>query len=662
MLKGVSESARRHTQAFAYVPDTGTLLAGGNSEYRLGSLIAEGGEGKVYEIKGNGDLVAKVYKEYDLGRKEKLQLMARVTTRGLRKVCAWPLSPLSNSTDETVGFVMESLVGWQPLHNAYQIRSRLKLFPHHSYAFLARTARNLSTCVHHLHEADIVIGDLNESNVLVNGKAMVKLIDADSFQIAGPTALHPCKVGKAELMPPELQGHSLEGMLRTPEHDRFALAVLVFQTLVFGRHPFAGTVAEHVDLPLETCIARGYYAYTRRRETPVKPPPHLDLDWLPEHIRDLFEVAFDPATQQRPTAKEWYFALKELETSLRTCSENPSHQYWSGLRHCPWCDLEDRWKIALFRPALIDPEQEYEVAEILARLSAIQVPADTGRDIVDFDYKTMPPAKLGGFETFFGRLSKNWGWFIFCFFQIINLVNGPGRIAFTVVFAASIFVLCIFGAFFGRSEVLVRRATRRLGGLAEIWKREADPSLYLDEVMRYQQLANDLRDAKARFERKRQAYIEQLHAGELNHFLAKYKIQSANAGTIGQDRFAQLEQGGVKTAADISLQKFRSLPRVLPVHEQNDLLAWRASLEAIFWRSHNYKLTIHQERTLIVEVRKENDRDRVVLEEAPQKLEELAERLRSRQEQLGRDAERYVSVLRQHGPKLLALEGSKATP
>ncbi|HWA82695.1 MAG TPA: hypothetical protein VG820_04645 [Fimbriimonadaceae bacterium] len=660
MLKGVSESARRHTQAFSYVPDTDTLLAGGGNEYRLAELIAEGGEGKVFSIKGHGELVAKVYKEYDLGRKDKLQLMATSATRGLRRVCAWPLVPLSNSMDETVGFVMESLIGWQPLHNAYQIRSRLKLFPHHTYTFLVRAARNLATCVHHLHEAGIVVGDLNESNVFVSGQAMVKLIDADSFQIAGPTALYPCKVGKAELMPPELQGHSLEGMVRTPEHDRFALAVLVFQTLVFGRHPFAGTVAEHVDLPLETCIARGYYAYTRRRDTPVKPPPYLDLDWLPEEIRDLFETAFDPMSERRPTAKEWYFALKHLETGLRTCSENPSHLYWSGLHHCPWCDLEDLWKIALFRPALIDPEQEYEVTEILSNISAIRVPANAGQDTVDFDYKTLPPADLGGLQVFCGRLAKNWGWFIFSFFQVINLAQGSGRIGYFMVFSVLIVVLVMFGLVFGRSEMLVRRATRRLGSIAETWKQEADPSLYLDELTHYQHIANDLRDAKGRLERKRQAYIEQLHAGELRQFLTKYKIMSANVGAIGRERLTQLEQAGIASAADLTMASLRAVARPIPVSEQNELIAWRRSLEEIFWKSHNYKLTIHQERTLIVEVRKENDRDRARLEEAPTRLEELAERLGRRQDELNTEANRYVDVLRQHGPRLLALESRKA--
>lgn len=661
MLKGISESARNFQRAVGYMPDSGSLLAGDTREYRLGDLIAEGGEGKVYFVEQHDDLVAKIYKDLDLHRKEKLQLMISQSSRGLRKVCAWPVSILSDSTDQTVGFIMENLSGWQPLHNAYQIRTRLKKFPHHSYAFLVRAARNLATCVHHVHEEGYVIGDLNESNVFVNTKAMVKILDADSFQVAGPTRLYPCKVGKAELMPPELQGHSLEGLVRTPEHDRFSLAVLLFQTLVFGRHPFAGTVDHQQEFTLEACIEKGYYAYTRRRQIPLKPPPYLSLSWLPEEIRDLFERAFDPYTQQRPTAKEWYFALKSLEATLKTCPDNPSHQYWSAVPSCPWCELEDRWRIALFRPALSDPDQEYEVNEILAQIAAIPVPDYTTRDLVEFDYRGLDPARLGAVETFFGRATKNWGWFIFCFFQLVNVLFYNRQTSLVAIFVAAIVILAIFAAFYSRSELLVRTATKRLGSLAERWRAEADPSLFNEALQRYQELANTLRDVKGTFERRRQRYIEDLHADELDAYLSKSSIVIADAGPLGSEKLSYLFENGIKTAAQISRENLRRLPRLQEKKEQDALLQWRNTLEQKFWKSHNYKLTIHQERNLIVEVRKENDRAKQELEKAPSELEAIADRLRDKQAALTEEAEKYVSVLKQHGPRLLAIEGKKAS-
>src|SRR5437016_4206329 len=136
MVKSVSESARRHAHALSYIPEQGALLAGDAAEIRLGRLLAEGGEGKVYAIEDRSDLVAKIYKDYDLSRREKLQTMLSRSTRGLRKISAWPVFTLQDSTDVTVGFAMQSLIGYQSLHNAYQIRSRLRLFPHHTYAFL----------------------------------------------------------------------------------------------------------------------------------------------------------------------------------------------------------------------------------------------------------------------------------------------------------------------------------------------------------------------------------------------------------------------------------------------------------------------------------------------------------------------------------------------
>jgi len=463
-------------------------------------------------------------------------------------------------------------------------------------------------------------------------------------------------------MPPEIQGRSLEGIVRTPAQDRFSLAILIFQTLVFGRHPFAGITAHHHEVTLESCIEHGYYAYTERRQTPVKPPPNLDLDWLPRNLRDLFEEAFDPESLHRPTAKEWYFALKSLEGTLKTCGDNPSHQYWAGAPRCPWCELEDTWKIALFRPALSDPDQDYEVGEIISKMKAIPAPADSGKDIVDFDYKALPPAKLGPWEAFFGRAAKNWGWFIFAFFQIVNMLTSANeKEIFLIFFGLAVALFVVFGFVYSRSESLVKRATKRLGGVAEKWKQEADPVLYTETLNKFEGIADSLRDVKTSFEKRRQEFIETLHAPELDAYLAKYSILIADAGPIGSEKLSYLFDNGVKTAADVTQEKFRLLPRILPPNEKQDLLSWRRALELQFWKSHNYKLTIHQERNLIVEMRKHNDRMRQELEEAPSQLEELAQRLRSRQEELAVEAQRHVEVLRLHGPKLLALEGKKAT-
>lgn len=638
-----------------YLPEKGTLLAGDKMSYRLGPLIAEGGEGKVYDVDGRVDVVAKIYKESDYTRAEKLRIMIDGSTRGLRKVAAWPLSTLTDSGGSTVGFVMESLTGWQPLHNVYQIRSRLKIFPHRSYQFLVRVARNLATCAHHVHEGGLVIGDLNESNVLVSSGAMVKIIDADSFQVPGKSCIHACKVGKPELLPPELQNHSLEGVIRTPEHDRFSLAVLVFETLVYGRHPFAGTPIDDQEITLEQCIARGYYAYTTKRQIRQKPPRNLGIAWLPEDIRELFERAFDPATEDRPTAKEWYFALKELENNLCTCRENPSHAYWNKLSTCPWCTLEDAMNLALFRPALIGPEEEVEIGAILSQIDNLPMPVQEAQALVDFDYRTLEPARISPLHGFGSKLNRNSGFYFWAVILMFNLMRNA-RLAFLAIALVVFIVVVAFSLPYEFLRWRINRANRGLDKLKARWNAEASTAIYQERLAYYQSLANALKDVKQEFERERELFVRDMHRPELLQFLQKFSILIANAGSLGSERLSYLHDHGIATAADIDPETFRMLPRIMASNEKQELMAWRQSLEAQFWKSRQYRLTVHQERQLILKVRKENERKKAELEHAPVELEDLRQRLSKRQLEIAEEAYSTVQMLRQEAPRLLAYE------
>jgi len=61
-----------------------------------------------------------------------------------------------------------------------------------------------------------------------------------------------CEVRISTHLPPELQGRPLHGIVRTVDHDSFGLAVIIFQLLFMGRHPFSGTRRSVLaDMPLE---------------------------------------------------------------------------------------------------------------------------------------------------------------------------------------------------------------------------------------------------------------------------------------------------------------------------------------------------------------------------------------------------------------------------
>ncbi|MBI4492661.1 MAG: hypothetical protein HY690_07710 [Chloroflexi bacterium] len=128
------------------------------------------------------------------------------------------------------------------LLSLYNPRDRQLTWPQFTWEYLLRAGRNLASIVAALHSRGYVVGDLNESNVVVTESALVTLVDCDTMQVVDPASgtVYRCSVGKAEYTPPELQGVDFATVDRNPYHDNFALAVLIFILLMEGVHPFAG--------------------------------------------------------------------------------------------------------------------------------------------------------------------------------------------------------------------------------------------------------------------------------------------------------------------------------------------------------------------------------------------------------------------------------------
>lgn len=210
-----------------------------------------------------------------------------------------------------------------------------------------------------------MIGDLKHSNVLVSQRALVTLVDTDSFQVRDPNSgrIYPCQVGTPDYTPPE-RGQDLSSTVPLrPEHDLFALGVLIFQLLMEGTHPFAGVyMGEGEPPPFEERIADGHFPYGTD-PGPYRPgkrtaPP---FEMLPPPLQALFQRCFeaghrDPPT--RPDAKTWRTALDEACSALRLCAVNPHHFYSDHLSDCPWCARRDTQLRGLdpFPAALPAPE------------------------------------------------------------------------------------------------------------------------------------------------------------------------------------------------------------------------------------------------------------------------------------------------------------------
>jgi WD40 repeat protein len=319
----------------------------------LGAEIARGGEGVIFRVIGDEDLLAKVYSPLPHpGYESKLKWMSsnppKNPSNDQTPHLAWPMELLYDEKNNFTGYLMPYLKDTVPILDVFNPRRRTLKLPDFTRKHLHRAARNLAAMLASIHARDYVVGDLNESNILIDSSAMVALIDNDSFQVqshlGGQIIVYPCPVGKPEYTPPELQDKLLSDTLRRPEHDSFALGVLIFQLLMNGNHPFRSRWLRAGDPPsMEEKIKRGYFPYARTFRRYAAPPPNAPtLRVLHPALYNLVLRCFVDGSRDvrlRPSPMEWEWALRQAEDSLVICNRN--HFYSKHLKHCPECvDLD----------------------------------------------------------------------------------------------------------------------------------------------------------------------------------------------------------------------------------------------------------------------------------------------------------------------------------
>ena len=322
---------------------------------QLGESIGKGGEATVYRMAGQPGRLAKIYEpEPRPNYAYKLDWMVNhppenPTASLGHESLAWPDGLLYDNRRRLKGYRMPLVEKAVPLLEVFNPRRRAVVLPQFDRRYLHRTARNLAAAVSALHHSGYVAGDINESNVLVTSTALVTIIDTDSFQVRaerGATEIiYHCPVGKPEYTPPELQKQSLAQVTRLPDHDAFGLAVLIFQLLMEGSHPFrAQWLAAGDPPPIEKRISEGLFPYVDNPDKRIAPPKNgVSFDTLHPNLAELFRRCFvngHLAPRWRPGPELWAKTIEEAERSLVLCAEG---HYFSGhLPECPYCAAKSK--------------------------------------------------------------------------------------------------------------------------------------------------------------------------------------------------------------------------------------------------------------------------------------------------------------------------------
>lgn len=627
-----------------------------NNAHILAERLGSGGEGTVYLCE-DFKTVGKIYHEPITEEKaEKLRWMAANKNERLLKVAAWIIDVLTDAPGgKIVGFLMPNVKA-KEIHELYSLKSRRVHFPEATWHFLVHTAANVARAFHNLHRDAHVMGDVNHGNCVVLADGTVKLIDCDSYSIKTDKMRYRCEVGVATHLAPELQGVNLHDVERLDKHDNFGLAVIIFQLLFLGRHPFAGNYLGAEDKSLEDCIREHRFAYgeSAERLEVVQPPGSLSLSAVSPAVAALFKRAF-LTRENRPEPREWIEALEDLSTNLEQCNLHPGHFYFNQLGACPWCEIEGQTGLMLFpfvtsgnQPDGEKPFNIFTVENLIASLGiSNNLPAKLPKpsEILPSPSKEVSLAKSQSLKTalliipahFFGLIlmmvifgiGAAFVLGIFLMFVMIFLINNPDK--------------------YLREELKddLTDANIKWENLERNWARNGVPQSFENDLAQIRQKLQ----AHQQIQRQSIRQLKLLETDVLRrevfaHLRSQSIAETENFGITKQQR--QILVGkGVKTAAEIEENRLRDL-REVDDESVTKLLEWRDKLENDFNRDAETSEVLHAEQTRFIN---ETTRERRRIEQEIERLLIILRagsvHIRKQQQQLFSDSEKLARHLLQ---------------
>ena len=601
----------------------------------LGAELGRGGEAAVYSVEGQPELVAKIYHEPPGAEKtEKLSQMVKLQSERLLALSAWPVGTLFIARNRSMaGFLMKNVSRFKDIHLLYNPKSRTREFPPKAnWRFLIHTASNVARAFAAVHDYGHVIGDVNQSNIRVSPEtAIVSLVDCDSFQISANGKVYPCEVGVPLYTPPELQDKEFREVVRTPNHDNFGLAVLIFHLMIMGRHPFAGKFLGRGEMPIEKAIAEQRFAFARdaQRTQMLPPPACITLAHLPQEIGDLFISAFGPdgAGGGRPDGRKWIAELDALASQLIVCSNNKAHLFFNSLPSCPWCQIESSGVLLFVDYTIVGTTTGFSVEVIWSRILAVPSPgAGNIPSLLGYISSVEPSSRAKAAA----RRKR---------YKIAAVVVGAIVAFGFVVFSSDGFAYMYFlgmGVFllkkffdsdapdeFGRAA---RAAEARLRNLQYSWQREASGDEFYAELDRLRTLTEEYRKLPERRKQKVRELERALYEIQLRRYLEQFDIASADIPHIKEGRKAMLSAYGIDDAADVSRSALETVPgfgHFLIIQ----LITWRQSLETTFKFNPSRGIDPADIQRVDHEIAKRRGEIEALLSKGPSELNDLRRRI-----------------------------------
>jgi serine/threonine protein kinase len=368
--------------------------------------LGRGATANVYRVHFDGkDLAAKIYHQGRLFNKDKIRAMLEnppddreVISHGQEyPQFAWPLFIIWDKTGNEVGFLMPLVDTHESftLDHYYDLGlfKKLNSPDEAALSYKLEIAKNLSRLVADLHSHGHFFIDCKPQNIRVfKRNHVVTLIDCDGFSIKGINKRFPAELLSTDYISPEAQRNNTLPADLGEFQDRYALAVILFQLLNRGTHPFQGLLTDN-NLSFNTNdekAAVGLYPYGIVPNPRIKPRPQSTHHLWCEETRILFDQAFaNGSPVARPSAHEWADHFESLLTtkSLVRCEKYPndvSHMRFRNMR-CSACYLK---ALPIFVPPTVGSKQPEQT--VIAPRPGATKPTPAAKQTLQSTYK--PPS------------------------------------------------------------------------------------------------------------------------------------------------------------------------------------------------------------------------------------------------------------------------------
>lgn len=345
---------------FAYHPNApqSTVAIAIPEAKKLGS----GATAHVYQTRfQQKDVAVKVYSPEAVPPSAKLKSMVMHPPEniwlkypgGSHPQLAWPAAMLRNTAGKDVGFLMPLIDSnkFFSIDHFYDstLLPRLKDPEQAALSYKIEIARNLARLTESLHEQGHYFVDVKPQNILVSKhNHLVSLLDCDGFSVKSANERFNASLVSTDYISPEAYREKLKPSKLGEAQDLYALAVIFFQLLNGGTHPFQGIVKAQKDTGTtnDEKAAIGLYPHGLEANPQIGPRPQSIHHLWDDKTRQLFDRAFSSISRgRRPTAKIWaqHFETLLNDKGIQGCDKvknNVRHMRFVG-KQCPACYVEN---------------------------------------------------------------------------------------------------------------------------------------------------------------------------------------------------------------------------------------------------------------------------------------------------------------------------------